>query len=134
MDGNTIMNEVRVSLPADPELLALLDGGLNILNARGPFHPNRNALVSAALGFLAQRTAEDAIPAIRRFPPNLSGEKIDFFLTPQEELLVSELFHRLSLSMPRGTPVIDWDPPHVLTAALVLYSDHVLAGPHLRLV
>lgn len=128
------MQDVRISIPADPELLLLLDGAMDVLNARTLSHPTRNALVPAALAFLADRSAEDAIPAVLRFPPDRPGETLGFVLTSDEAHDVSELFHHLSLTMPRGVPVIDWNPAHVLTSALVLYCEHVLAGPHLRLV
>jgi len=132
--GKFYMDVVRISLPADPRLVALIDGALQILNARGPTIPSRNALASAALTFLKQRTAADAIPAIKRFPPERTGPSFDVEISADDARLAEALFHHLSLSMPRGTPVIDWDPPHVLTAALVLYCEHILAGPHLRLV
>lgn len=128
------MDDVRISLPADPGLISLLDSALELLNARGSSLAGRNALVPAALALLGQRTAADAIPSIRRFPPDRRGGRIDFILTPAEAQLVTAMFHHLSLTMPRGVTVIDWDPPHVLTSALVLYSEHVLGGPHLRLV
>jgi hypothetical protein len=132
--GKVSMDVVRVSLPADPHLVALIDGAMQILNARGPAMPSRNALASAALSFLKQRTAVEALPAIRRFPPDRRGQSLDFDITADDSRMAEALFHHLSLSMPRGIPVVDWDPPHVLTAAVVLYCEHILAGPHLRLV
>ena len=125
---------MRVSVSADPRFLEAIDAGIRALAEAEGITASYDAFALLALDALMVRTALDALPALTRFQPRSENDGLEFHHPEGTETTYQELFHVMSLSMPRGVEIVSWNPEQILTAALTLYSEGLSSRTRFRLV
>ncbi|GAA0206606.1 hypothetical protein QOZ96_003343 [Brevundimonas nasdae] len=128
------MPSMRVTVSADPRFLEAIDAGIRALGEAEGTSVTYDAFALLALEALKGRSAIDALPTLTRYQPPSQNGGLEFRHPGGTEATYQELFHVMSLSMPRGVEIVSWNPEQILTAALTLYSEGLSSRGRLRLV
>lgn len=128
------MPSMRVTVTADPRFQEAIDAGIRALVDAGGQVLTYDEYALEALEALRERRAEDALPSLSRFVPPTEDSNLVFTHPEETRSAYDNLFHVMSLSMPRGVEVVAWTVEQILTAALTLYSEGLLSRPRFRVV
>lgn len=122
----------RFRLTGDPEFIGLLDRAKVAQDVGNDF--DISEWVSPALNHIRSRTAADVITLRSKF----TAPSVDtgFWVTVSEQDMecVTQLFHQFSITMPVGIRPLPWPTYIILTIALALFAENIIARSRIKLV